>query len=119
MRPCLDCGRPTSGSRCPAHQRDYERRRGTPAERGYDKAWRALVANAISLTPWCCECGSTDDLTGDHIVPLSKGGRSVASNVRVLCRSCNSSKGGRGRVGTVAHDVWKPRARTTFESFVG
>lgn len=72
MRPCLDCGRPTSGGRCPAHQREYERRRGTAAERGYYKAWRRLVAHAIHIHPYCAECGATVDLTGDHIVPLSK-----------------------------------------------
>ena len=28
----------------------------------------------------------------DHIVPISKGGRTVASNLRVLCSKCNGSK---------------------------
>ena len=29
----------------------------------------------------------------DHIVPISKGGKSVASNLQVLCSKCNGSKG--------------------------
>lgn len=29
----------------------------------------------------------------DHIVPVSKGGKSVPSNLRVLCSKCNGSKG--------------------------
>jgi hypothetical protein len=40
-------------------------------------------------------CGSTEDLTGDHVVPLSEGGMNVPSNIGVLCRSCNSRRGAR------------------------
>lgn len=29
----------------------------------------------------------------DHIVPIAKGGKSVPSNLRVLCSKCNGSKG--------------------------
>jgi hypothetical protein len=43
----------------------------------------------------CLECGTTDDLTLDHIHPWSKGGPDTFENLRVLCRSCNSSKGAR------------------------
>lgn len=41
----------------------------------------------------CRICGSHDDLTLDHIVPLSRGGRNEPSNLQALCRSCNSRKG--------------------------
>ena len=43
----------------------------------------------------CLECGSTDDLSLDHIQPYSKGGTDEPDNLRVLCRSCNSKKGAR------------------------
>lgn len=43
----------------------------------------------------CLMCGSTDDLTLDHIYPWSKGGEDTLENLRTLCRSCNSSKGAR------------------------
>lgn len=43
----------------------------------------------------CVECAATDDLTLDHIQPWSLGGRETPDNLRVLCRSCNSSKGAR------------------------
>jgi hypothetical protein len=43
----------------------------------------------------CVECGSTDDLTLDHIHPWSRGGSDHPSNLRTLCRSCNSRKGAR------------------------
>lgn len=41
----------------------------------------------------CVKCGSTEDLSLDHIYPWSRGGRDAEDNLRVLCRSCNSSKG--------------------------
>lgn len=43
----------------------------------------------------CVECGATQDLTLDHIYPWSLGGKDTVDNLRLLCRSCNSSKGAR------------------------
>lgn len=40
----------------------------------------------------CTNCGSTHDLTMDHIIPVTKGGLHTKANIGVLCRSCNSSK---------------------------
>lgn len=40
-----------------------------------------------------CEHYFTDDeLTVDHIIAWSKGGRTVLSNAQLLCRPCNSRK---------------------------
>lgn len=43
----------------------------------------------------CVWCGATDNLTLDHIVPLSKGGDNRIDNLQILCRSCNAKKGNR------------------------
>lgn len=43
----------------------------------------------------CVECSSDRFLSIDHIWPYSKGGADTLDNLRVLCRSCNSSKGDR------------------------
>ena len=43
----------------------------------------------------CKQCGSTDDLSIDHIVPRSKGGSHDESNLQTLCRRCNSAKNNR------------------------
>lgn len=43
----------------------------------------------------CVACGSTKNLTIDHIVPIKRGGNNSLSNLRTLCQSCNSKKGDR------------------------
>ena len=43
----------------------------------------------------CRICGSTNNLTIDHITPISQGGGNDMDNLQVLCGSCNSKKGGR------------------------
>jgi len=43
----------------------------------------------------CHSCNKLFDITkmeADHIVPWSKGGRTISSNCRMLCRTCNSDK---------------------------
>jgi hypothetical protein len=40
----------------------------------------------------CKVCGSDVDLTIDHIMPVSRGGRTSLENLQVLCRACNSRK---------------------------
>lgn len=41
----------------------------------------------------CQYCGSTKDLTLDHVLPRSKGGRSTWDNLVSACKPCNSRKG--------------------------
>lgn len=43
----------------------------------------------------CQYCGSLENLTLDHIQPLSRGGKSSWENVVTACYPCNSSKGNR------------------------
>lgn len=40
----------------------------------------------------CRQCGKTDHLAIDHIVPLAKGGNDTSANKQTLCRTCNSRK---------------------------
>lgn len=103
LRPCLDCGTPTeAGSRCAecAPAARVDRRRGRKRERR-SSAWDRLSKRARRAQPWCSECGSTDDLTADHVVPLADGGPMLPgpAGVAVLCRSCNARKGSGGRPG--------------------
>ena len=43
----------------------------------------------------CQYCGSTKQLTLDHIIPRSKGGKHTWDNVVIACERCNSRKGDR------------------------
>jgi 5-methylcytosine-specific restriction endonuclease McrA len=45
------------------------------------------------LTQPCSYCEATENITIDHIVPLSRGGRHEPENLAAACRSCNCSKG--------------------------
>lgn len=41
----------------------------------------------------CQYCGTTKDLTLDHLIPRSKGGKSTWNNLVTACKKCNSKKG--------------------------
>ena len=43
----------------------------------------------------CQYCGTGKDLTFDHVVPRSQGGRTTWENVATACAPCNLKKGGR------------------------
>jgi hypothetical protein len=50
----------------------------------------------LYATKICYICDSEITLknrTADHVIPLSKGGKHSASNLKMACRKCNSSKG--------------------------
>jgi 5-methylcytosine-specific restriction endonuclease McrA len=52
---------------------------------------REARTNSDRTQPYCSECSRTDDLTGDHRVPLAHGGTAEKiDDVIVLCRRCNS-----------------------------
>lgn len=89
-RPCVVCGQPCVGSRCPAHALAAKPRPKTAA-RGYGSRWRRLAKQAKERWPYCCECGATNDLTVDHLLPGKEAW--TLDDVQVLCRGCNSRKG--------------------------
>lgn len=52
------------------------------------KATGASKANCIK----CTKLFDFDEMAADHIVPWSKGGKTLASNCQMLCRRCNGTK---------------------------
>ena len=51
-----------------------------------------LKRNVLSVGK-CVQCGSTENLTMDHILPKSKGGKDELKNLQCLCFPCNIKKG--------------------------
>lgn len=42
----------------------------------------------------CKYCGSKEDLTYDHKIPVILGGKDEMKNIQVLCKRCNQMKSG-------------------------
>lgn len=103
-RPCNHpgCGKLTRVGHCDAHANNYDQARGTPAQRGYGKAWRKLRQIILNRDPVCRSCSRAASTDVDHIRPRSKGGKDDPANLQGLCHSCHSRKtasedGGFGR----------------------
>ncbi len=65
---------------------------------------RGRVSNKLRFSIYerdgyrCRRCGASDldsPLEIDHILPISKGGKSTYDNLQTLCRKCNYEKGNR------------------------
>lgn len=82
LKHCTCGGVVNPDSVCSCGQPHGKARRGEYAT----AAWSRLRCAAIAAHPWCSECNTTTDLTGDH---LRYPARTV-DDVRVLCRPCNS-----------------------------
>jgi 5-methylcytosine-specific restriction endonuclease McrA len=83
-----------SHPRCP----DYAVRKGKcerhqMANDGYSPTWRATSIAVRREVGHCEDCGSTVDLTTDHLIPASLGGDDRRSNLRVRCRICHAKFG--------------------------
>lgn len=59
------------------------------------------IPNEIRWSIWkrddftCQYCGSREDLSVDHVMPESRGGEMVETNLVTACRKCNSKKNAR------------------------
>ena len=78
---------------------------GEPGRRkNRPKLTRAVKRKVLMRDGYTCQtCGTQEDLTIDHRIPLVKGGSNAISNLQVLCRQCNLTKG--------ADSDGKPRRR--------
>lgn len=76
---------------------------------GAERAARYRARMDISQSEWaqrrlsvlerdahsCTYCGDHEDLTCDHVLPMSRGGTSDLENLTTACRPCNGGKSGR------------------------
>ena len=99
-RLCIErgCGNITTRTRCEEHSPTMGIN-GLPRT-NYDSNWRKLSEQARKEQPWCTICGSTHNLSLDHVIPgTTQGG------LMVLCRSCNSRKSAQDR--KLRHEIGK------------
>lgn len=86
-----------------AYAREYKKRNPVKNRSWNRKRQLNLVGN-VTDEDWksildfygheCLRCGSDEDLTMDHVIPVPEGPHDK-SNIQPLCRRCNSSKGRR------------------------
>jgi 5-methylcytosine-specific restriction endonuclease McrA len=83
------------------YHRNLERERRNGLDRQHRR--RALIGGPASpelaefmaqlVQEPCAYCGATENITVDHIVPISRGGTHEAENMAPACQRCNCSKG--------------------------
>lgn len=87
LRPCIVCGRPTAGSRCPDPQRP-----SVPRHRSYRDQRNRLIA----ATTTCYLCGQPldngDAVELDHIIGRAQGGGHDVGNLAPVHRRCHTTK---------------------------
>ena len=104
-RPCLDCGTPTPGTRCPAcaPAENQRRQRTKPTATTRTSRERRRRAHAVQAWrrlhgDWCpgydVPPHADADLCADHIIAVAVVG-SGDGPLQVLCRRCNAAKGAR------------------------
>lgn len=67
-----------------------KRERAKAREMRASSWWKQQIGKGI-----CYHCEkkfSRDELTMDHLIPISRGGRSTKKNIVVCCKECNSHK---------------------------
>jgi 5-methylcytosine-specific restriction protein A len=71
-------------------EEDLKRARYKARELRESQWWKRRLAKGV-----CHYCGrptSPQELTMDHIVPVSRGGKSTRGNVAPCCKECNTAK---------------------------
>lgn len=68
--------------------------------------WREQLARGV-----CHYCGGRfppEQLTMDHVIPVSRGGRSTRGNVVPCCPACNKSKSARTPAESILDELFPP-----------
>ena len=71
-------------------EREIKLERSKSREMRKSRWWQNRLA--LGCCHWCGGSFTATELTMDHIVPLSRGGKATKSNVVTACKQCNSNK---------------------------
>ena len=96
LRPCLECGEPSEDNRCVEHRANERTRKASNRERRTNTGkWQRFSRRLRRLSPFCEKCGTTEQLSVDHIIPFSQRPdlEYVVANCRILCLTCNGQRG--------------------------
>ena len=63
----------------------------------------------------CQYCGDNNDLTFDHLVPRSRGGKTTWDNIVTACSTCNLKKGGKLSDNVRMYPKYKPYVPTVHD----
>lgn len=96
-KPCIQCGDDAlpGKSRCPAC-RLPRTNKSTPNGHARNTArWQKLRAKCVAMMPWCLDCGRTEQLEADHVVPVAVAPELAYDilNLTTRCRTCNAKRG--------------------------
>lgn len=64
---------------------------------------------------YCGDCFKTQELSFDHVIPRSRGGRTTWENIVAACRDCNTPKGNRLPKESGMYPIMTPRRPSIFE----
>ncbi len=71
-------------------EQDIKRERDKSRELRRSRWWQNRLA--LGRCHWC-ECSfPPEELTMDHVIPLTRGGKSSRNNVVPCCKECNAKK---------------------------
>lgn len=97
LRPCLQCGVPSTGSRCEEHEAErlarLDLRRGSATQRGYGYAWRRLSEKARRRQPFCSECHHIGSPRNPLTVHHLRWPATSLEDCEVLCQVHNNRRG--------------------------
>ncbi len=71
-------------------EQEIKREKEKARELRRSRWWQNRLAKGVCH--WCGGTFSADELTMDHIVPVTRGGKSTRGNVVPACKECNNRK---------------------------
>lgn len=93
--PIVKAGNPLQAIKCGLSGEKRRLRLSLSKLNGHHHTLKQAIELIKSVNSICEICGDNTKPSIDHIVAVSNGGHNGIENLRVLCVSCNSKKGGR------------------------